>query len=222
MTDAEMARIEEEIEEYNNEREKEAREKFSRGPVPKLNWIMERLLDRLLGCIAAVKSGAAPDGHLGPYMRDELARVLATCTALSYQGVTLDEEQAMDVASYTSFDDLSTDCAFLSWTPELGLWRKVVTALSEYLHEAAVLAKSVNEASTAARLYLRAWRIVRHVVDRDDGYGCASQDEALAITRLERVASERLWIDAQFAALPPFKKAAKPRPGKAKKGKKAY
>ena len=39
--------------------------------------------------------------------------------------------------------------------------------------------------------------------------------------RLERVASDRLFIDAQFAALPPFKKAKTPRQGKAKKATKA-
>ena len=43
--------------------------------------------------------------------------------------------------------------------------------------------------------------------------------------RLERVAVDRLWVDAQFAALPPFKKAkeksaSKPT-SKKKKGKKA-
>ena len=52
-----------------------------------------------------------------------------------------------------------------------------------------------------------------------------TKDEAIAIIRLERVASERLWVDAQFAALPPFRKRKETvrRTGaaKAKKSKKA-
>jgi len=221
MTEEEIARIEDETEDYNLKQMKAAREKFNKGPVPKLKWTMNHLLERLLECIAVVKSGAAPDGQLGSYMRDELARVLSTRAYLSCEGLSLDENAAMEAESGTSLEDVTYDCVLLSWTSEFGLWRKVVTALSEYLYEAAVFAKSVNAASTAARLYLRAWRIVRQIDDRNAGYSCASQDEALAITRLERVASERLWVDAQFVALPPFKKAVKNRSGKAKKGKKA-
>ena len=221
MTESEIASTEGEIEDYNNEREKEALAKFSKGPVPKMKWVMEQILECLLDCIAAVKSGKAPDGQLGPYMSDELARLLATRTFLTYGGLSLDENAAIEADSDTSFEDVSSDCTIAAWTPEFGQWRKIVTALAEYLYAAAVFAKSVNAASTAARLYLRAWRIVQRIESRAGGYSCATQDEALAIVRLEHVASERLWVDAQFAALPPFKKARKPRPGKAKRGKRA-
>ena len=221
MTEEEIASIEDDIENYNDAREKEALAKFNKGPVPKMKWVMNRALECLLDCIAAVKSGKAPDGQLGPYMSDELARVLSTRTFLSYEGLSLDENAAIEADSDTSFEDVSDDCTITSWTPEFGLWRKVVTALGEYLYAAAVLAKSVNAASTAARLYLRAWRIVKRIECRGEGYSCATQDEALAIVRLEHVASDRLWVDAQFAALPPFKKAKKPRSGKPKRAKKS-
>ena len=141
---------------------------------------------------------------------------------MEYDGLNLNEDAAREAYSdTTSIQDVSNDCYITSWTPECGLWRKIVTALEEYLYAAAVFAKSVNAASTAARLYLRAWRIAKKVKDRSDNYACAQKEEALTIVRLERVASERLWVDAQFAALPPFKKAKKPRSGKAKKGAKA-
>ena len=221
MTEDEIEFREDQISDYNNEQEKEARAKFNKGPVPKLKWVMERLLDCLIGCIAAVKSGKAPDGQLGDYMSDELARIIATQTFLSYGGLSLDENAAKEAGPNTCFEDVSNSCTFFSWTQEFGQWRKIFTALGEYLYAAAVFAKSVNASSTAARLYLRAWRIVQRIEKRGCGYSKATPEEALAIVRLERVASERLWVDAQFAALPPFKKAKKSRSGKAKKGAKA-
>ena len=221
MTGKEIASIETEIEDYNTEQEEKALAKFKKGPIPKMKWRMEQILECLLGCIVAVKSGKAPEGQLGDYMSDELARILATATFLEYEGLSLDENAAIEADTGTSYEDVSNDCCVLSWTPEFGQWRKLVTALDEYLYAAAVFAKSVNAASTAARLYLRAWRIVKRIEKRSDGYSNANQDEALAIVRLERVASERLWVDAQFAALPPFRKAKNPRSGKAKKGAKA-
>ena len=221
MTEDEIRFLEDEIEDYNREQREKALEKFKKGPVPKMKWRMEQILESLLSCIVAVKSGKAPDGQLGPYMSDELARILATKAYLTYGGLSLDENAAIKADSGTCFDDVANCCSIASWTPEFGQWRKIATALEEYLYAAAVFAKSVNAASTAARLYLRAWRIVQRIEKRGGGYSKANQEEALAIVRLERVASERLWVDAQFAALPPFKKAKKSRSGKAKKGAKA-
>ena len=221
MTEKEIASIEIEIEDYNREQEEKALAKFKKGPIPKMKWRMEQILECLLECIVAVKSGKAPDGELGPYSSDELARILATRTFLEYDGLNLDENAAIEADSDASLEDVSNDCFITSWTPEFGQWRKIVTALGEYLYAAAVFAKSVNAASTAARLYLRAWRIAQRIEKRGGGYSNATSNEALAIVRLERVASERLWVDAQFAALPPFKKAKNPRSRKTKKGAKA-
>ncbi len=222
MTEEEIASIEDEIENYNDEREKEALAEFRKGPIPGMKWLMEHFLGSLLDCIAVLKSGKVSDEPLGPFMSDALARLLSTRTFLSYEGRSIDDRSLVEEAdSDANFEAVSSDCAITSWTPEFGLWRKVVMALEEYLYAAAVLAKSVSAASTAARLYLRAWRIVKRIECRNGGYSCATRDEALSIVRLERVAADRLWVDAQFAALPPFKKAKKPRQGKAKKGKKA-
>ena len=210
MTEKEIENIEKEIEEYNKEREKEALAEFRKGSISDMKWFMEHLLNSLLDSIAELKSGKVSDEWLGPFELDELTRLLSTRTFVSYEGLSLeDRSMAEDADSDASIEEVASDCTITSWTPEFGLWRKVVTALEEYLYAAAVIAKSVNAASTAARLYLRAWRIVKRIKNRDDGYSCATQDEALAIMRLERVASDRLFIDAQFAALPPFKKAKK-------------
>ena len=219
MTSREITQLEEEIADYNAERQKEAEKKFREGPVPKKKWMMEQILEHLLGRIALVRAGKAPE-DFGSYLGDELARLLATETCLSYDGRDLDENAAIDADSDTPIEDVSNDCFISTWTPEFGLWRQIVTALGEYLHAAAVLAKSLNASSTAARLFLRAWRIVQHIEDRAKNYGHARKDEALAIVRLERVAADRLWVDAQFAALPPFRKAKEKTSRKAK-GKKA-
>ena len=219
MTEDEIRDIENDIESYNNELEKAAQAKFSKGPIPKMKWVMGQVLDRLLSRIAAVKSGMAP-GEFGSYMSDELARILSTKTFLEYEGLSLDEDAAIEAESNTHFEDVSNDCTIALWTPEYGRWCKILTALGEYLYSAAVFAKSMNPSSTAARLYLRAWRIVQRIDNR--GYAYAFKDEALAIVRIERVAADRLWVDAQFAALPPFKKVKEKSTSKKKaKGKKA-
>ena len=183
-------------------------EEFKDGPVPKMRWTMNYVLKCLLEHIADVRSGNAPEGF-GEYMRDELARILSTKTFLEYDGLSLDEDAAIEADPNTHFADVSNDCSITDWTEEYGEWRKIATALVTYLHEAAILAKSVNPSSTAARLYLRAWRIASMANGRGADCCHANKDEALAIVRLERVTSERLWVDVQFAALPPFKAKGK-------------
>ena len=220
MTEDEILDVESDIENYNDELQKAAQAKFDKGPIPKMKWVMDQTLERLLGRIAVVKSGKAP-GEFGSYMSDELARILSTKTFLEYEGLSLDEDAAAEADPGTSFENVSNDCTITAWTPEFGQWRKILTALGEYLYSAAVLAKSVNASSTAARLFLRAWRIVKRIDGRGYGYAHAFKEEALAIVRLERVAADRLWVDAQFAALPPFRKAKKKSTSKKKADKKA-
>lgn len=224
MTEREIVDLEVEIEKYNAKQQKAAQAKFDKGPVPQKKWVMEQTLGRLLDRIAVVKSGKAPN-EFGLYMRDELARILATETCLAYDGLALDRNVVISADSGTPLESVSYENYVTLWTPEFGLWRQIVTALDEYLYSAAVLAKSLNASSTAARLYLRAWRIVKRIEDYARSYGCANKDEALAIVRLERVAADRLWVDAQFAALPPFReaeeKSTSKSPSKKKKDKKA-
>ena len=216
--------LEGKIYEYNEDCKQEALSDFNDGPVPKMKWTMQFLLDKILGRIEVVRSGTVPD-EFGSYTYDELARVLATKTFLEYTSLDLDEDKAADAAPDVSFEEVSYENSYADWTPEFGLWRKLLTALGEYMREAAIFAKSVNPSSTAARLYLRALRIIQRIEKRNEGYTCATKDEAIAIIRLEHVASERLWVDAQFAALPPFRKRKETvrRKGaaKAKKSKKA-
>ena len=103
MTGNEIASLENEIEDYNRGQEEKSLAKFKKGPVPKLKWVMELLLECLLGCIAAVKSGKAPDGQLVDYMSDELTRILATRTFLSYGGLSLDENATIEAGEVTDF-----------------------------------------------------------------------------------------------------------------------
>lgn len=219
-----IERIKEKISRHNEKAQRVARAEFDEGPVPKMQWTMKFMLEKFLGRIAAVRSGTVPD-ELGSYTGDELARVLATRTYLVFPGLCIDKANAENADSGVSYEEVSFECSCATWTPQFGIWRQLYTALCEYMREAAIFAKSVNPSSTAARLYLRALRILQRVKGRGlDDYCYASKDEAIAIVRLECVATERLWVDAQFAALPPFKKRKTVRrkdAAKAKKSKKA-
>ena len=206
MTEEEVDKVAAKLEAENGKKEAKALEKFKSGPVPKKDWMMDRLIEEMLSRIATIRSGAAPQA-LGGFTRDELARILSTATYCKYSMRRFMREFALKESVSANPAYYSQTAEARCWTPQFGHWRQLVTALSEYLHEAAIFAKHVNPASTAARLYLRAWRIANTVYTRDDGYSQATPDEALAIIRLERVAVERLWVDAAFAALPPFRKA---------------
>ena len=206
MTEEEAKKAAEKIEAENRKKEAAALEKFKNGAVPKLDWTMDRLIEEMLSRIATVRSGAAPDA-LGGFTRDELARILSTKTYCEYKMLRFLRDFALkeSVDAHPAFYSQATRTQ--CWTPQFGHWRQLVTALSEYLYEAAIFAKHINGNSSAARLYLRAWRIVNTIFTRNEGYSQATPGEALSIVGLERIATERLWVDVEFAALPPFKKA---------------
>ena len=206
MTEEEIDKVEAQIAIKARKREEEALAKFAKGPIPKLDWQMDRILEDVLSRIASIRAGVAPEAF-GSYTRDELARVLSTATYCRYGTWHIMRERALEEPADADIENYAQTRVARCWTPQFGHWRQIVTALGEYLYEAAVFAKSLNPASTAARLYLRAWHIIEILSNRNNGYSEATANEALAIVRLERVAVERLWVDAAFAALPPFKKA---------------
>ena len=207
MTESEIDDIQFDVDAYNEQQLDEAKADFKKGPVPKMKWVLDRILDSLLRRIATVRDGDAPDAF-GEYMSDELARVLGTKTFIEYGGLAIAKDEAASAPSGTHYTDVTYDCTIAEMTDEFNEWLKILAALGTYLREAAILAKAVNPSSTAARLYLRAWRLL-------------TKDEALAVVRLERVAEDRLWVDVQFAALPPFRKAKKTKTGTAKGNSKA-
>ena len=208
MTEEEFADAVKALDEMSENNAQAALKAFAKGPVPKMEWTINELTERLLGRIAMIRSGEAPESF-GGFSLDTLARTLATKTYCTYHTVRISKEHAMKVPRDASIGCYTFSKTGYRWTPQFGLWRKMATALVEYLYEAAVFAKHVNPSSTAARLYLRALMIARRVHSRNDGYSEATNDEALSIVRLEKVAADRLWVDAQFAALPKFKKTKK-------------
>ena len=216
MTESEIDDIQFDVDAYNEQQLDKAKANFKKGPIPKMKWVLDRILDSLLRRIATVRGGDAPDAF-GEYMSDELARVLGTKTFIEYGGLAIAKDEAASAPSGTHYTDVTYDCTIAEMTDEFNEWLKILAALGTYLREAAILAKAVNPSSTAARLYLRAWRLLTKIKHR----GYATKDEALAVVRLERVAEDRLWVDVQFAALPPFRKAKKTKTGTAKGNSKA-
>ena len=49
MTKLEIIQLEEKIARYNDEKQLEAKAKFDNGPIPKMKWVMNQTLERLLG-----------------------------------------------------------------------------------------------------------------------------------------------------------------------------
>ena len=237
MTESEIEKLRSRAGEYNGESREQALADFKEGPVPKMKWTMEHILEHLIKSLTLLKAGKC-SGYFGSsyqFSLDEIARTLATDTFLDYEGLRFNEEAAAAAPANASFDDVTEPVEIREWTPEFGLWCKIVAALSEYLYTGAVLAKAANPHSSTAYLFLRAWKIVRMIEQNKGNYCSANRQEALTIVRLAAVATKRLWIDIEFAGLPPFKaepmakpkenKPANPKAGKSKsrkaKGKKA-
>ena len=212
MTEEEVDKAAARLEAENNKKEARALEKFNKGPVPKLDWMMDQLIEEMLARVATIRSGSAPDA-LGGFTRDELARILSTRTYCEYGMQSFMRNFALKAQPDAHPAHYSQSAVARCWTPQFGHWRQLVTALIEYLHAAAILAKHINPASSAARLYVRAWRIASTVFSRDKGYSQATRSEALAIVGLERVAADLLWADIEVDALPPFKKARRAKAG---------
>ena len=218
----------EEVDEYNAAAERKAIDRFLKGAAGDTEQLVRLIRDKLQGNLRLIRNGNAPY-PLSAFLANSLQRTLSTRTYVEYSGRNLPygfaSEDHVDEAVDIPIADLRAeayDCE-LSAIPTLHeQWQGMVNDLSEFLYAAAVFAKSIG--SAAARLYLRAWFLVEEQVAsyRDDEIPCYpwpefSADSAQRIVRLERVATERLKVDAMFADLPAF--SAYVRKAKAKGGK---
>ena len=206
--------------------EKAARTKFAKGPIPKERDQIVYLTNSILMKLASVRNGSAPDAF-GSFALDSLARILSTCTCLMFDGWSVDsrddDTDYMDDTEDVDVKpkDILVPATLFAGTDEFNEWAKLVAALKEYLYDAATFAKSLK--STSARLYLRAWLTLNWDDDPIEGdlpYATYSQEDALKVVRLLRVAGSRLRVDAELADLPKFK-PVKPSSAKARKSRTA-
>ena len=236
MTDSEIAKLQSRVDDRNRESRLSALAAYQNGPIPKMKWTMEHILKHLIDNLALVKAGKCSGRFIGDsFTLDELARVLTTPAYVWYDVLFVIKEKVASAPANAPLEEVTYITGLGDSTPEYVLWRKIVVALVEYLYACAVLAKAANPYSSTATLFLRAWKIARAIEQDSVQYNYATKKEALTIVRLATVATQRLWLDIEFARLPPFKtepmaepketkpanpKAGKPKSGKAK-GKKA-
>ena len=163
----------------------------------------------------AVRRGEAP-AAFGAFDRDEIARVLNADTIITYMGYR--PKKDFDPKACKDWIDAAYCTEFRIEAAETYARNVFLAAYAKYLHTAAAFAKSMD-GGTAMRLYLRAWRIV-DALTHDRWHSSATPNDALRAVNLERLASERLWLDVAAAKLPKFtprpaaKQAKKPTAGK--------
>ena len=198
MTDDE---IQAEIDDANEEAHKAAQEEFTRATGAELQKQCHRLTAETARRYARLMKGQSPQAF-GEYDRDEIARILNADVVLFYFGYELD--MSTDSDTVEDWQDGASDTGWDTEAEEAWDRLAFVEAFEKYLYTAAAFAKSID-AVHAMRLYLRAWGIVHEARERRKARFRLDSDEALRVVNLERVATDRLWVDVEAAKLPNFK-----------------
>lgn len=213
--------IQREIDYENEEAKAAAQAEFTLKTGEELRAQCHRLTEEVAQRYAAVMKGESPRAF-GGYDRDEIARILNTDTYIYYNGYEIDTSLEPKSIDYWESGTIGVS---LSCEAEEAWDRYVfIEAYSKFLHTAAAFAKSTG-ALHAMRLYLRAWGVVNIAFDPTPYDRELSADEALRIVNLERVATERLWVEVEAAKLPKFtpkrepKKHGKPKSSKSRRGR---
>ena len=198
MTDDE---IQAEIDDATDEAQKAAQDEFTRATGAELQKQCHRLTSETAKRYARIMKGLSPQAF-GEYDRDEIARILNADVVLFYFGYELD--MSTDPDTVEDWQDGAMDASYDVEAEEAWDRLAFVEAFEKYLYTAAAFAKSIG-AVHAMRLYLRAWGIVHEVRESRKARFRLDPDEALRVVNLERVATDRLWVDVEAAKLPNFK-----------------
>lgn len=186
---------------------------FNAGPVPGIMRSAYRARSHMLSNIELVERGKAPEG-LADFNREDIVEMLHTQTYAMYRAkFIVNDKEPEEFSSYSDYLKYCLETQEFSpktyetylETEEYKSWLALFDDLRRYLHSAAALAKAIG--SSAARLYLRAWKIMNDSLD-----GCEyslvqtelTEAQAQTIMRLERVAAELLQIDLLYVELKPY------------------
>lgn len=206
--------VNKEVADFNRKSRRKAMAAFKAGPVPSCMYGSAFARNHMLRNIELVESGQAPE-TLVDCDRAAVVEMLHSRTYVEYMGKSLPEVR--DESEFGSYYSYLQECmnALLNegvWTGQMieetdayKKWWALFCDLRQYLHSAAALAKAVGS-SAAARLYLRAWKILDDA-DIDDCDPCQAElttDEAESVMRLERVAASLLQVDILYAKLQPY------------------
>jgi hypothetical protein len=199
---------EEFINEENEDRIDEAKERFARATGGNLEENCKRLTEETAIRFELVMNGLAPTAF-GAYDRDDIARILNTDTVISFDGYKLEVESG--TKEVEDWRDAAAETTWYFEAVETHDRRQFIDAYENYLHMAAAFAKSIG-ATHAMHLYLRAWGLVRETYEQGARL-TLTPEESIHAVNLEKAASSRLWLDLEAAKLPPFK-PRKPKPSK--------
>ena len=206
--------VEKEVRDYNIKAENAALKKFRESPVMQRIASMPCVMLDVRRNLRLVREGRAPLGF-DPFSREELVRILSAKTFFEYDFKYLLSDSGRKPHK-TLQAEVKAIRKLIEYAPMAGAakehfdWVRLVKAFRKYLYAAATFAKSIN--STAARLYLRAWLIVRDLeLDlKPFSSDLIPKEDAQRMVRLERVATERLIVDAEYAAIPDFAPTSEP------------
>ena len=217
MTEKEIQR---EIDNANDTARMRAVKEFTRRTGKKLQEQCRRLAEEYTKRYTRILKGESPRAF-GECNRDEIARILHTDVVVSFDGYDLDTSPHSGKADNWKRVAVAThwDCDACEAWDRLAF----VEAYEKFLYTAAFFSKSIG-AEHAMRLYLRAWGMVSEARAQDGHRARLSADDAVRTVNLERVATERLWVEMEAAKLPKFmprkaKARVKAKPAKTRKRK---
>ena len=206
--------ISKKVRDFNCKSRNKAMRVFKAGPVPSCMYGSVFARDFMLRNIERVESGQAPE-TLADCDRAAVVEMLHAQTYVEYMGKSLPEVK--DEKEFDNYFSYLQECMkalrhegvwtgqMIEETDEYRKWVALFCDLRQYLHSAAALAKAIGS-SAAARLYLRAWKILDDA--ESDEYERfqpeLTTDEAESVLRLEHVAASLLQVDILYAKLQPY------------------
>ena len=216
MTDDE---IQARIDDANDEARKIAQDEFTCATGAELQKQCHRLTAETANRYARIMKGQSPQAF-GEYDRDDIARILNANVIIFYFGYELN--MSADPDTVEDWQDGTNDAGYDTEAEEAWDRLAFVEAFEKYLYTAAAFAKSIGGVH-AMRHYLRAWGIVHEARERLKVRFRLDPAEALRVVNLERVATDRLWVDVEAAKLPDFRRTfglkGRSQPAKTRKGK---
>ena len=205
--------IQSEIDAANDEAREAAQEEYTRKTGKELRAQCRRLTEETAARYDLVMRGESPRAF-GEYDRDEIARILNADVVLVFDGYDIDMSPTVETS-----DDWLAGAIETTWVfdaDEAADRLAFIEAYEKYLYTAAAFAKSIG-AAHAMRLYLRAWGLVDAAAAQGGRGFRVGAAESLRAVNLERVATERLWVEVEAAKLPKFtprRRKAGPRRGR--------
>ena len=177
-----------------------AQEEYTKRVGASLKSDCEYLLRETRYRVELLRSGEGPE-MFGEFDRDTMARIFNDTIDASYTEYECPED--LPAGPLTREEAAIEECAMCLIPEEAEARAEFIEGFQDYLYFAAAYAKAIGSVR-AMRMYLLAWGIFREYGrwQEDLRTLTLSPDDALKAVAYEKIATQKLWVDAMARKLP--------------------